>query len=160
MATNERSDYDGLYRILINDNYLHIYDKQKNPLGIDKENLEDYEARDVLPFESAPKVLEYKFSLDGLIENMDTGVKNSKDIDLIIVWETGEEWKKNYRITTTLHEDYLVDRHYHGITHRFNNINTNEEGMDMIVLKELIEYLNDPIATQEEQITKYEEYED
>lgn len=161
MATNERSDYDGLYRVTIDHNPLHIYDKDKNPLGIPKENLKVYESQGAtLPFQSAPKVLEYKFSLDGLIENVGTGVKNSKDIDLIIVWETGEEWKKNYRITTTLHEDYLDDRHYHGVTHRVYNINTNEEGMDMIVLKELIEYLNDPISTQEKQLQKYEDYDD
>ena len=67
MATNERSDYDGLYRILIDRNELHIYDKRLNPIGILEENLESYDANNQLPFRSVPKVLEYKFSLDGLI---------------------------------------------------------------------------------------------
>jgi hypothetical protein len=97
---------------------------------------------------------------DGLIENIETGIKNSKNINLVVVWETGEEWKKNYRITTTLHEDYLEHRSYHGVTHIMRNINTNEEAMELIVLKELIEYLNNPTEAQKKQFKKYEEDED
>jgi hypothetical protein len=140
MATNERSDYDGLYRILIDRNPLHIYNEELNPIGILEENLESYEANKQIPFRSGPRVLEYKFSLDGLIENI--------------------EWKKNYRITTTLHEDYLEHRSYHGVTHIMRNINTHEEAMDLIVLKELIEYLNNPTEAQKKQFKKYEEDEE
>ena len=32
--------------------------------------------------------------------------------------------------------------------------------MDIIVLQELIEYLNDPESTQQKQLEKYEDYED
>jgi hypothetical protein len=160
MATNERSDYDSLYRIIIDKNPLHIYDKDRNPLGVQEENLEDYESKKVLPFQSAPQVLEYKYSLDGLIEDIDTGIKNSKDINLVVVWETGEEWQKNYQITTTLHEDYLEYRPYHGVTHRMSNLEIRGNIMDVIVLQELIEYLNDPESAQEKQLKKYEDYED
>jgi hypothetical protein len=157
MATNERSDYDGLYRILIDRNELHIYDPKLNPIGVLEENIENFDSNNQLPFRSGPKVLEYKFSLDGLIENIETGIKNSKNINLVVVWETGEEWKKNYRIFTTLHEDCLEYRKYHGVTHIMRNIDTHEEAMDLIVLKELIEYLNNPTETQKEQFAKYEE---
>jgi hypothetical protein len=160
MATNERSDYDSLYRVTIDNNNLHIYDKDKNPLGIQEENLEDYESNKVLPFQSGPKVLEYKYSLNGLIEDIDTGTKNSKDINLVVVWKTGEEWRKNYLITTTLHEDYLEYRPYHGVTHIMSNLETRGNSIDIIVLEELIEYLNDPEDTQEKQLKKYEDYED
>jgi len=160
MATNERSDYDGLYRILIDRNPLHIYNEELNPIGILEENLESYEANKQIPFRSGPRVLEYKFSLDGLIENIETGIKNSKNINLVVVWETGEEWKKNYRIFTTLHEDCLEYRKYHGVTHIMRNIDTHEEAMDLIVLKELIEYLNNPTEAQKKQFKKYEEDEE
>jgi len=157
MATNERSDYDGLYRILIDRNELHIYDPKLNPIGVLEENIENFDSNNQLPFRSGPKVLEYKFSWDGLIENIETGSKNSKNINLVVVGETGEEWKKNYRIFTTLHEDCLEYRKYHGVTHIMRNIDTGEETMDLIVLKELIEYLNNPTETQKEQFAKYEE---
>jgi hypothetical protein len=145
---------------LIDRNPLHIYNEELNPIGILEENLESYEANKQIPFRSGPRVLEYKFSLDGLIENIETGIKNSKNINLVVVWETGEEWKKNYRITTTLHEDYLEHRSYHGVTHIMRNINTHEEAMDLIVLKELIEYLNNPTEAQKKQFKKYEEDEE
>jgi hypothetical protein len=40
------------------------------------------------------------------------------------------------------------------------NINTHEEAMDLIVLKELIEYLNNPTEAQKKQFKKYEEDEE
>lgn len=160
MATNERADYDGLYRIIIEKNNVHIYNQDKNPLGIQPENLDNYESQNLLPFKSEPKVLEYKYSLDGLVEDIGTGTKKIKDINLVVVWETGEEWIKNYKITTTLHEDYLDYRPYHGITHRMSNVDTSGDAMDIIVLQELIEYLNDPESTQKKQLAKYEDYED
>jgi hypothetical protein len=160
MSTNERSDYDGLYRIIIEKNDLHIYDKDKNPLGIQEENLDNYESKNLLPFKSEPKVLEYKYSLDGLVEDIGTGTKKSKDINLVVVWETGEEWRKNYQIITTLHEDYLDFRNYHGVTHKMSNFNTSGDEIEIIVLQELIEYLNDPESTQEKQLKKYENCED
>ncbi|NJM61111.1 MAG: hypothetical protein HC849_14265 [Oscillatoriales cyanobacterium RU_3_3] len=46
------------------------------------------------------------------------------------------------------------------MTHIMRNIDTNEEAMDLIVLKELIEYLNNPTETQKEQFAKYEEYDE
>lgn len=160
MATNERADYDGLYRIIIEKNNFHIYNKDKNPLGIQQENLDNYESQNLLPFKSEPKVLEYKYSLDGLVEDIGTGTKKIKDINLVVVWKTGEEWRKNYKITTTLHEDYLDYRLYHGITHKMSNFDTSGDGMEIIVLQELIEYLNDPESTQQKQLEKYEDYED
>jgi hypothetical protein len=41
-----------------------------------------------------------------------------------------------------------------------HNIDTGEETMDLIVLKELIEYLNNPTEAQKKQFKKYEEDED
>jgi hypothetical protein len=162
MATNERSDYDGLYRIFICNDADHLYNKESNPLGVDGDTLSDKEEKGSLPFTSHPKVLEYKYSLDGLIENIDSGIKTHRDIDLVVVWETGEEWKKNYRISTLLHDDYVGDRPYHGITHQIRYIANGfpDFSMDMIVLKDLIDYLNDSEKEQEEQVKTYEEYEE
>lgn len=41
-----------------------------------------------------------------------------------------------------------------------SNFDTSGDIMDIIVLEELIEYLNDPQSTQEKQLKKYEDYED
>lgn len=156
MSTNERFTYDGLYRIIFEEPKAnHLYDREANPLGISKSRLDDHGL--VLPFVSAPRVLEYKVSLDGLVEDIDSGDKNSNDISLIIVWSVGELYKENYLITSYLDPNNLDLREYHGITHSITNFNSGQKEMDMIVLSDLINYLNnqdDEIIRQRE---KYEE---
>jgi hypothetical protein len=154
MSTNERLTYDGLIRIVIDPpTDHHLYDKEKNPLGVDESIMEEFD----LPFISAPRILEYKYSLDGLIEDIENGNKNSNDINLVVCWETGEEYKQNYHITSLLDPDNLSLREYHGITHIMTNLSTNQKEMDLIVLSELIQYLNNPDDTIAEQIVKYDE---
>ena len=154
MSTNERLTYDGLFRITIEEpKNHHLYDAKTNPLGIERSILDDFN----LPFNTLPKVLEYKFSLDGLIEDIEGGVKNSNHIGLVVVWETGEEFKNNYKITSLLDPDNLTMREYHGVTHTITNLNNYQREMDLIVLSELIEFLNDSDRTIELQRKKYEE---
>jgi len=152
MATNERLTYDGMYRVVCDEPLEHhIYDAASNPLGLLREIAEEH--RGLL---SAPKILEYKFSLDGLIEDMESGDKNSNDIDLVVVWETGLDYQGNYHITSLLDPDNLSDRQYHGVTHAILSFGTGQKEMDLIVLEELIHFLNVPDTALEEQRTKYE----
>ena len=154
MSTNERLTYDGLIKIIINPpEKHHIYDKNSNPLGVDKSIIDDFD----LPFTSPPRILEYKYSLDGLIEDIENGTKNSNDINIVVCWKTGEEYKQNYHITSLLDPDNLTQREYHGITHNMTNLSTNQKEMDLIVLSELIGFLNDPVDTINNQIKKYED---
>lgn len=155
MSTNERFTYDGLYHIKIDEpSIFHIYDKEKNPLGILSTTLEEHE----LPFLSHPEILEYKYSLDGLIEDISDGTKNSNEIGLVVVWETGETYKDSYLITSLLDTDNLSERQYHGVTHIMTNHQNNQKEMDLVVLSELIEYLNDQEQTQVKQKEKYDDY--
>lgn len=155
LSTNERLTYDGLYRIIIDEPIEnHIYDATINPLGIKKDVIAEIKS---YPFITEPTVLEYKFSLDALIENIEDGTKNSNDIGLVVVWETGDDYKGNYKITSLLDTSNLTQRQYHGVTHLMTNITTGQREMDLIVLKELIDYLNNPDATEKIQIAKYDE---
>ena len=154
MSTNERLTYDGLIRVVIDPpQEHHLYDEEKNPLGVEDSIIEEFD----LPFISAPRILEYKYSLDGLIEDIENGTKNSNDVSLVVCWETGEEFRQNYHITSLLDPNNLNLREYHGITHIMTNLNTNQKEMDLIVLSELIEFLNHPAETIKVQIEKYEE---
>lgn len=153
MATDERFTYDGLYKISFEPpNENHIYDKQSNPLGVLKEVATQY-----ADFESEPKVLEYKKSFDGLIENIEDESKNSNDIGLVVVWETGEDFRSLYSFTSLLDNNNLNQRQYHGVTHIVTNLQTEQREMDLIVLSELIDYLNDPDESQKTQKAKYED---
>ena len=101
-------------------------------------------------------MLEYKFSLDGLIEDIESGLKNTNDINLVIAWESGEEYKENFYIMSMLVEENLGLRQYHGATHRLFDINTNEIVSELILLKDLIEFLNNP----EECLIMQQQYEE
>lgn len=152
MSTNERFTYDGLYRIFLTEPVEHhLFDQEDNPLGV----LEDKIIDGQLPFTSHPLVLEYKFSLDGLMEDIADETKNSNDIGLVIAWETGSLYQENYHITSLIDEDNLSLRQYHGVTHVMTNLTTNQREMDLIVLSELISYLNDRESELVNQRTKY-----
>ena len=154
MATNERFAYDGMYRVVFekpSENF--IYNETSNPLGV----LTEYVTNAGETFRSSPKILEYKFSLDALIEDIENGDKNSNDISLVVVWKTEEDYKGHYHITSLLDVDNLAERQYHGITHILTNISTGQKEMDLIVLEELIQHLKDPKASIKYQKEKYEQ---
>ena len=92
-----------------------------------------------------------------MIEDINSGIKNSNDIGLVVVWKTGILWKGNYKITSLLDWNNLTLRQYHGVTHTMTNLTTNQREMALIVLEELIDYLNNAEKSQIEQIKKYEE---
>ncbi len=156
MATNERSTYDSLYRIEIKKpKELQIFDKCNNPLGIVEDAVDDILKNEEI-FLSDPQVLEYKYSLNGFIEDIESGVKNTNDIDLVVAWESGNRYKDNYIIESLLIEGNEGLRRYHGVTHHLHDANTNEYVCDMILLKDLILYLND----KEEAATLQDSYDD
>lgn len=143
MATNERSTYDGLYRIVIEEpTENHIYNRETNPLGIEEEIVERFKENSDEGFVSEPNVLEYKYSLDGLVEDVEDGLKNTNDIGLVVAWEAGELYKRNYYIESPLLEENIGLRSYHGVTHRMRDIFTNEYVSELILLEDLILYLN------------------
>jgi hypothetical protein len=151
MSTNERFTYDGMYKIaFLPPKENHPFNPKTNPLGVTSENVHED------TFISKPRILEYKFSLDGLIEDIESGEKNAKDLGLVVVWETGSSYQQNYHIVTLLDEDNLAERQYHGVTHVIQDYQSSQRIMDMIVLSELIEYLNDPAQTAIRQKAKYD----
>jgi hypothetical protein len=133
LATSQIKQYDGVYRFVVKQPLEnHKYDKIFNPLGVDDFRHEN-------EVKSAPKILEYKYNLDALIREFENGEKKEKDIHLVIVWEMGSEWRKNYDTISLLDLDNIHQREFHGITHSLTSGNTN---FDVICLKELVEYLN------------------
>ena len=152
MSTNEMFVYDGMFKVRFDPpDVNHIFDPTTNPLGVDEELVSEYSG-----WGSEPKILEYKFNLDGLIENIQDGSKNSNDINLVVVWDIGHDYEGNYAITSLLNKDNLSDRQYHGVTHVMTNLSSNQKEMDLIVLKDLIAFLKDPVAEMERQETEFD----
>jgi hypothetical protein len=157
MSTDGHFIYDCLFQHKIEPSQIYIYDEKKNPLGLFKEDIINQYERFNFPFcSNSPQVLEYKCSIDGLIEDLKDGEKNSNDLDMLVVWETGNKWKNNYYIASCLDKDNIYLRPYHGVTHIMYNRYTNEHEMNLIVLEELIDFLNNPEEEEERQKQKYE----
>ncbi len=152
MSTNERFTYDGLFKVSFDlDVQLYAYHQDENPLGVPLETANALHGK-----VTDPRVLEYKYSLDGLVEDFDNQDKNIKDIDLCIVWETGDLYRERYGITSLLIPENADQRQYHGVTHVLSDLETGAKHCDLIVLSELVDSLNEPNATADLQRQKYE----
>jgi len=152
MSTNERFTYDGLFKIAFDlAPELYVYDDGKNPLGVPQETANALSGK-----VTTPRILEYKFSLDGLIEDFDSQDKNIKDIDLCVAWETGESYKEKYGIVSLLLPENSDQRQYHGVTHSLVDLESGSKYCDLIILKELVEFLNNTKNTCVAQRLKYE----
>lgn len=148
LSTSQVSQYDGMFRYVAEEPLDNLtFDKQKNPLGVYDEQL-------TAEYVGPPRILEYKFSLDGLIREFESGVKSEKEISLAVFWEIGSEYMREYTVTSLLDFDNVHHRRHHGITHIIKSTTTQ---FDAICLKELIEVLNNP---DEQQIVQKELYAD
>jgi hypothetical protein len=146
LATDQKKQYDGVFKYYIKEPISnHEYHKTDNPLGVSAlENKGDYSSR--------PWVLEYKYNIDALLREFENEEKKESEINLVIAWETGDQWKKSHQVTSLLDIDNLHHREFHGLTHIFQ---TTSHKFQAIILSELIEYLNDFDKSQAAQRIKY-----
>jgi hypothetical protein len=142
MATSQHQQYDSIYKYCLKKPLEnHVFDKERNPLGIEKSKIDQ-------EYVSAPAILEYKYSFDGLLEEIEKEEKNEKQIGLVVAWEMGKNWPKRYEVTPLLHLDNVHHRFFHGGTHIIRGGSTGSTIFQAIVLSELIDYLNDPDCVQ------------
>ncbi|KDR88218.1 hypothetical protein L905_25210 [Agrobacterium sp. TS43] len=156
VGTNEQMTYDGAVRISVGPDYeKHEFNAEKNPLGISSSYRNDYEENHPSGFLSNDiMILEYKYSVNGLINDIGTGDKKTSEINLIVSWEMGEEYEKLFSVHSLLTPDGRIDRDYHGITHKFFDEHGNH-CFDAVILKDLISYLNSPNDEEVEQLHRY-----
>jgi hypothetical protein len=139
MSTSQITQYDGLFRFAAEDPLSDLeFEKNKNPLGVYIEQLSN-------KYVGPPSILEYKFSLDGLIREFENGEKQESDVKLAVFWDFGTEYQRDYTVTSLLDFENIQHREHHGITHLVNSSTTS---FAVICLKELIDVLNDPIGAQ------------
>lgn len=144
MSTSQHDQYDGLCRIVIEPPLEnHKYHPDTNPLGIDTTGISTVE--------SEPWVMEYKLNLDALLHEFGTEKKVEKDIKLVVCWEAGSDWKENYKITSLLLPENIHLRPFHGATHHVSQVMTGANAFFMVVLRDLVDYLNNPKGSAESQ---------
>lgn len=152
MSTNERFTYDGLFKVTFDLPVdIYTYNPPNNPLGVSRDIAEALHGK-----VTEPLILEYKYSLDGLIEDLDSHDKNISDLNLCVAWETGSLYTERYGITSFLIPENADQRQYHGVTHGLTDLESGAPLCDLIILSELIKFLNDPDVEAEKQRKKYE----
>lgn len=139
-----RSDH---YDALIELNYSSkedLFEQIKNPLGV-RQDLE-------LPYESEPKVLEYKYDLDSLIVEFDKEEKFPEHIDLVVCWKASGDYSKKVMLTSFLIENEGNSRIFYGSTHNAYFLGQYVKPIfEVIILEDLCNYLlnsGDEIARQ------------
>ncbi len=146
LSTSQIKQYDGVFKYYIRQPFdNHVYNEEINPLGVN-------ELENTNEFTSTPYILEYKYNVDALIQEFENQDKNERDINLIIAWDLGELWKRNYEVTSLLDLNNLHHRQFHGLTHILSSGNNQ---IQAIILKELVEYLNDVKGVQDWHKKKY-----
>lgn len=155
LSSSQYLQYDGLYRRVLDTPYsTYVYDPDTNPLGV----IRDLLGSDEKPLQSGIRVLEFKFSLDDLVEELSLQEKDVKALDLVVAWERGSTWNRTYSVTSYLTSDNIRQREYHGYTHSFEDMMSRQVAFNAIILKDLISYLNDPAAEEKRQALLEDQY--
>ncbi len=155
VSSSQYKQYDGLFRVLMEKPFNRFILSDENPLGIEEEHfLEREEVKTVV------KILEYKYTLDGLIEEFQTEVKAADDVDLVIAWELGNKWKLLFDVISYLDSDNVHHRFIHGTTHQFTYSTTGVHAFEAIILSDLVGCLDDPEEEQNRQRKKLENIEE
>ncbi|MEK7993873.1 MAG: ATP-binding protein [Planctomycetota bacterium] len=145
LSSSQYKQYDGLYRIRMDLPFLKFIRSPENPLGIEPEHFSGVDEAIISPV----RVLEYKYSLNALMEELDTGYKNGNEIGLAVCWELGDKWRAAFDIISYLDDENVHHREFHGITHALSHGVSGLPAFQLIVLKDLISYLLDPMSESE-----------
>jgi hypothetical protein len=146
IASSQYNQYDGLYRVRMETPFDKFVHSAANPLGIEEDVFAGGQ-----PMVTKVKVLEYKYNLDGLIEELQSGVKDVNDIGLVVTWNMGDKWREMFDVTSLLDEDTRHHRQIHGTTHSFTHSISGTHAFEAIILHDLVRYLKDPEEEQARQ---------
>lgn len=151
ISSSQYEQYDALYKVIMKQPLDDYVLGEENPLGVTAEMFVVSD-RDI---ESPAKILEYKYSVDGLIEEFQLETKRPSDIGLAVAWKMGEKWTEFFDVVSYLEDDNISLRPFHGATHGFISEFGGDPVFYGIVLSDLVSYLNNP---NEESLRQKERY--
>jgi len=151
LSSSQFNQYDGLFRIRMDPPFEKFVRRDDNPLGVDKDRFAGVNS----PMVSPVRVLEYKYSLDALIEELGTGQKNADEIGLVVCWEMGDKWRGQFDVLSFLDNDHVHHREFHGFTHHLTHSVSGLPAFPVIALRDLVSYLDDSEAEIKEQKKLY-----
>ncbi len=148
LATSQSDRYDALY-LLDYENETFQYSKS-NPLGVGN----NYG----FPHVSEPRILEYKYDLAALIRDFSAEIKYAKHINMVVCWKADKQFHEKYYLNSLLVGDEGSNRQVFAATHQaFPDGGGQQPDFEVCILEDLINYLQDPVAEEIRQKTKYQE---
>ncbi len=147
LATSQSDRYDSLYTLNYPADEAIRFSKTANALGIGSSL--------TLPYSSEPRVLEYKYDLDALIRDLSSDIKYAKHINLVVCWKATKQYKERYYLSSLLVGDEGTSRLTFGATHLAFPDGGQQPEFEVLILEDLINYLQDPTEEESRQKLKY-----
>ncbi len=147
-ATSQSDRYDSLFFLEYDDHDTFSYGKS-NPIGVTSDI--------AFPYTTEPKVLEYKFDLDALIRDFDRDIKFPKHIDFVVCWKASKSFKEKYFLNSLLIGDEGSSRVIYGATHQAYAEGARQVEFEVLILEDLLNYLQDPESEEARQKQRYSE---
>ncbi len=109
-----------------------------------------------LPYSTEPKVLEYKYSFDSLVDDFDKEEKFAKQIDFVVCWSTGSGYKSKFYLQPLLVGDEGSSRQIFGATHQvFATGSQGSPAFEVLILEDLLNWLQDAAGEEARQKQAY-----
>lgn len=147
LATSSHDTYDSLFFCEYENRDDFVFNKTVRPLGVAEQYAGGHS--------SEPKVLEYKYDFDSLIDDFDRENKYDDQIDLVVCWKVGEKFKSKFFFNSLLVGDEGTSREIFGSTHQAYRDGSHITVFEVLVLSELLSYLRDPDDEIARQRTRY-----
>ncbi|HEY3927901.1 MAG TPA: ATP-binding protein [Candidatus Koribacter sp.] len=148
-GTTQSERYDSLFLMEYEDKDSVSY-ADDNRLGISRSY--------VLPYITEPKVLEYKYNFDSLVDDFDKEEKFANQIDLVVAWSAGRRYKSKFFLQSLLVGDEGSSRQIFGSTHQaYATGSQGRPAFEVLMLEDLLNWLRDPAAEEARQKRAYRE---
>jgi len=109
-----------------------------------------------LPYTTEPKVLEYKYSFDSLVDDFEKEEKFAKQINLVVCWNSGSHYKSKFYLQPLLVGDEGSSRQIFGATHQaFATGSQTVPTFELLILEDLLNWLQDPTTEEARQKLAY-----
>ena len=148
LATSQNETYDSLYELHYPDESEFRFEREHRPLAVADRYVGD---------STEPRVLEYKYDFDGLLDDIEQVVKSPTHIQLVVCWSASSRYRDKYYFKSLLVGDDGCERLHFGATHQAYADSSPEMAFEVVILKDLLSYLADPKAEEARQKHVYKD---
>jgi hypothetical protein len=135
-ATTQSDRYDSLFFMDYQRRNGVLFDVQNCRLGISR----SYE----LPYITEPKVLEYKYTFDSLVSDFSKEEKFARQIDFVVCWQCGRQYKERFYLQSLLIGDEGSNRQMYGATHQAFQVGSQQSAFEVLIVEDLLNWLRSP----------------